>query len=98
MTPKQGSFKSFDFPRKILLSVNGAPYPIEYAVRNCRELGGDIKNLYIHAGPKGCKGYKKDYAMAFQPREESVREQATPHPGPGSAARNPRPLGSVWLC
>ena len=67
VTPKQGSFKSFDFPRKILLSVNGAPYPIEYAVRNCRELGGDIKNLCIHAGPKGCKGYNKEYALAFQP-------------------------------
>ena len=36
VTPKQGSFTSFDFPRKL---VNGAPIPIEYAVRNCRELG-----------------------------------------------------------
>ena len=67
VTPKQGSFNSFDFPRKILLTVNGAPYPIEYAVRNCREVGGDIKDLSIHAGPKGCKGYNKGYAMAFHP-------------------------------
>ena len=53
--------------QELLLNVNGAPYPIEYTVRNCRELGGDIKNLSIHAGPKGCKGYNKGYALAFQP-------------------------------
>mmetsp|Transcript_30163 Transcript_30163/g.82489 ORF Transcript_30163/g.82489 Transcript_30163/m.82489 type:complete len:98 (-) Transcript_30163:800-1093(-) len=34
VAPKQGkgTFASFDFPRKILLNINGAPYPIEYAV------------------------------------------------------------------
>eukprot|EP00967_Tisochrysis_lutea_P002434 scaffold3031_cov28-Tisochrysis_lutea.AAC.1 len=57
VAPKDCSFASFDLPRKIMLNLNGAPYPVDYAVQNCRELGGDIKNLSIHAGPKGCKGY-----------------------------------------
>ena len=33
VAPKQGSFASFEFPRKILLNINGAPYPIEYRIR-----------------------------------------------------------------
>ena len=54
---------------KLCLPSTGlhSPSTIEYSVRNCRELGGDIKNLNIHAGPKGCKGYNKGYAMAFHP-------------------------------
>eukprot|EP00967_Tisochrysis_lutea_P112836 scaffold178644_cov28-Tisochrysis_lutea.AAC.1 len=39
VAPKDGSFASFDFPRKILLNVNGNPYPLDfdYAIRDCVE-------------------------------------------------------------
>ena len=39
---------------------------MDYAIRNCKELGGEIKDLSVHAGLEGCKGYFKGCAiMAF---------------------------------
>eukprot|EP00967_Tisochrysis_lutea_P072509 scaffold96680_cov27-Tisochrysis_lutea.AAC.1 len=59
-----------------MLTINGAPFPIEYSVRNCRELGGDIKNLNIHAGPKGCKGYNKGLTISSLAKAEDALGRA----------------------